>query len=85
MTLWGGIPTIGRMKDELQALEERIQRLLQASRRLADENARLRGELAAADEVRRGLELRISEARSRVESALARLPAVAADLRDAAH
>jgi uncharacterized protein (TIGR02449 family) len=73
------------MEQELQALQERIERLLQGSRRLAEENARLRAELVAAEDIRRGLEQRMNEARSRVESALSRLPAFAADLRDAAH
>jgi uncharacterized protein (TIGR02449 family) len=73
------------MEDDLQALQERIERLLQGSRRLADENRRLRAELAAAAEARQRLEHRMSEARTRVESALSRLPAFADDLRDAAH
>ena len=85
MTLWGRIPTIGRMEDELQALQERIERLLQGARRLADENGRLKAELAESQEARRRVERRMSEARSRVEAALSRLPALTDDARDAAH
>lgn len=73
------------MEEELQALQERIERLLQGARRLADDNARLRAELAESNAVRQRLERRMSEARSRVEAALSRLPAYADDLRDAAH
>lgn len=73
------------MDDDLQALHERIERLLQNTRRLADENQRLKTDLAAALEARQRLERRMSDARGRVEAALARLPAFADDLRDAAH
>jgi uncharacterized protein (TIGR02449 family) len=85
LTLWGRIPTIGRMEDELQALQERIERLLQGARRLADENRRLQAELVESQDARIRLERRMGEARSRVEAALSRLPAFAEDLRDAAH
>lgn len=67
------------MDDDLQALQQRIERLLANARRLADENQRLRAELAAAVEARRGLEGRMLEARHRVEAALSRLPAHAGD------
>ncbi|HYF59545.1 MAG TPA: hypothetical protein VEA81_11370 [Burkholderiaceae bacterium] len=73
------------MDDELQALQERIERLLQNARRLADENRRLRGELANALEARHAIEVRMTEARSKVEAALSRLPALGAEPRDAAH
>lgn len=73
------------MEEELQALQDRIERLLQGARRLADENRRLQAELAENREARQRLERRMTEARSRVESALSRLPAFAEDLRDAAH
>jgi len=84
LTLWGRIPTIDRMEEELQALQERIERLLQGSRRLADENQRLQAELLESREARLRLERRMSEARSRVEAALSRLPAFADDALDAA-
>jgi uncharacterized protein (TIGR02449 family) len=73
------------MDDELQALQARIERLLEGSRRLADDNRRLRSELAAALESRQRIERRMHEARSRVEAALSRLPAQVDDVRDAAH
>jgi len=63
------------MDDDLQALQQRIERLLVNARRLADENQRLRAELADCTESRRRLEGRMLEARHRVEAALARLPA----------
>jgi uncharacterized protein (TIGR02449 family) len=64
----------GRMDIELQALSERVTRLLETSRRLADENRTLKGRLGEAMAARDALEQRVSEARARVESALARLP-----------
>lgn len=85
LTLGGRVPTIARMEDDLQALQERIERLLQGARRLADENRRLQAELAESREARQRIERRMSEARSRVEAALSRLPAFVDDLRDAAH
>ena len=85
LTLRGRPPTITFMEEDLQALQERIERLLQGARRLADDNARLRAELTESNAVRQRLERRMSEARSRVEAALSRLPAYADDLRDAAH
>jgi uncharacterized protein (TIGR02449 family) len=85
LTLWGRIPTIDRMEEELQALQERIERLLQGSRRLADENRRLQAELVESREARLRLERRMGEARSRVEAALSRLPAFADDVHDVHH
>jgi uncharacterized protein (TIGR02449 family) len=85
LTLAGRIPTIAPMEEELQALQERIERLLQGSRRLADDNHRLRAELASAQEARQRVERRMHEARSKVEAALSRLPARTDDARDAAH
>jgi uncharacterized protein (TIGR02449 family) len=73
------------MEDDLQALQERIERLLQGAGRLADENRRLKAELAESREARQRMERRMSEARTRVEAALSRLPAIGEDLRDAAH
>jgi uncharacterized protein (TIGR02449 family) len=73
------------MEDELQALQERIERLLQGARRLADDNRRLRAELAVCQDVRQRQEQRMVEARTRVEAALARLPAFPDELRDAPH
>ncbi|MBC6961096.1 MAG: TIGR02449 family protein [Lautropia sp.] len=58
----------------MDQLGESIDRVLQVVRRLADENASLRDELAASRSVNEQLQQRIAEARARVESALARLP-----------
>ena len=62
------------MDQEVDQLGERIDRMLQVVRRLADENANLRDQLAASRGVNQQLQQRIAEARARVESALARLP-----------
>jgi cell division protein ZapB len=66
------------MDQDLQALQERVDRLLQVSRRLSDENRTLRAELAELRDAKLQMERRMSEARSRVEAALSRLPALAA-------
>lgn len=62
------------MDQELQELGERVERMLSLSRRLADENATLRDQLAAARAANEQLQQRMAEARSRVEAALSRLP-----------
>lgn len=89
LTPWERIPTIGRMDDELQALEQRIDRLVAALSRLAESNQALRTELAQASRARAELESRMLEARSRVSSALERLPGaepiIGMDDREAAH
>jgi uncharacterized protein (TIGR02449 family) len=73
------------MENELQALQERVERVLQGARRLADDNRRLRVELAQARDARQQMERRMDEARSRVEAALSRLPEQVDEARDAAH
>jgi uncharacterized protein (TIGR02449 family) len=85
LTLGGRIPTIAGMEEELQALQQRIERLLEGARRLADENVRLRADLTEARASRHRLEHRMLEARARVQAALSRLPAFAEDNGDAAH
>jgi|694.fasta_scaffold62186_2 hypothetical protein len=66
------------MADVLQTLEAEVSRMLAGMRRLSDDNIALRAELQAASMAQRQLEARLDEARSRVESALDRLPALAA-------
>lgn len=74
------------MDDDLQALEAHVERLLAATRRLADENVELRAQLAQARGRADRLARRIDEARSRVEAALARLPQPTdPDAHDTAH
>ena len=68
-----------RMDLELERLEQQLGRLIATARRLADENAALKRDLAAALEHGQRLENRMDEARDRVRSALARLPADAPD------
>ena len=63
------------MDQELQALGERVDRILTLARRLADENATQREQLVAARNDNERLQQRIDEARARVETALSRLPA----------
>lgn len=65
------------MDEEVNQLGERIERMLQFVRRLAEENASLREQLAASRSANERLQQRIGEARARVESALARLPLTA--------
>ena len=62
------------MDQELQELGDRVERVLSIARRLADENAGLRDQLAAARAANEQLQQRIAEARARVENALSRLP-----------
>jgi uncharacterized protein (TIGR02449 family) len=66
------------MTDGLQMLEVQVSLMLEGMRRLSDDNVSLRAELEAAGLARQRLEARLDEARSRVESALDRLPALAA-------
>lgn len=62
------------MKEELDALGVRIERLLGMMKKLSAENARLRAELARSESGRAQMQDRMNEARVRVEAALARLP-----------
>lgn len=62
------------MDKELQVLGDRVSRLVEIARRLAEENRTLKGRLGDAVSARADLEQRVAEARARVESALARLP-----------
>lgn len=74
MTLSNRIPTIDRMNDDLQALQERLDRLLQGMERLARINESLRAELTGCHQSRALLEQRMAAAGDKVRSALARLP-----------
>ena len=65
------------MHQDLDRLAKQIAHMSGISRRLAEENARLRAALADADRRHAELEQRMSDARTRVETALARLPATA--------
>lgn len=62
------------MKEEVDALSVRIERLLGLMKKLSDENARLRTELTKSQKQSVQMEKRMNEARVRVEAALARLP-----------
>lgn len=62
------------MKEEIDALSVRIERLLGLMKKLSDENGRLRGELTQSQTQQALMEKRMNEARVRVEAALARLP-----------
>lgn len=77
------------MDQELDTLAERVRELMALARRLAQDNerlradmehlhagqARLRAELVAEIDARGALHGRMAQARSKVESALSRLPA----------
>ena len=67
------------MEDDVQTLGERIERLLANSRRLIDENARLKAALSESQTRNAELHRRIADARARVELALSRLPAPSTD------
>ena len=67
------------MNEELDALGERIARLTSIAQRLADENRSLRAHVEFLQQDNTQLHRRMAEARGRVESALARLPELAAD------
>lgn len=62
------------MDQELEQLFDRTRHLLEISRRLAQENANLRTQLEEAQRTRGELQARVDEARTRVETALSRLP-----------
>lgn len=62
------------MKEEVDALSVRIERLLGLMKKLSDENARLRTDLTKSQKQSAQMEKRMNEARVRVEAALARLP-----------
>ena len=62
------------MKEDIDALGVRIERLLGIMKRLSDENVRLQAELTASERANESMRQRMDEARARVESALARLP-----------
>ena len=62
------------MDNDIQVLGERVTRLVEISRRLAEENRVLKSRLVDAVAARADLEQRVAEARARVESALTRLP-----------
>ncbi|MFM8546444.1 MAG: hypothetical protein ACKODB_02290 [Betaproteobacteria bacterium] len=63
------------MEQDLQLLDDQIGQLLANVSRLIDENARLKAALANTQAVNAELRDRMTDARTRVELALARLPA----------
>jgi uncharacterized protein (TIGR02449 family) len=62
------------MDQDLTALETRLERLLEAVRKLSEHNQSLRAELEQARAVNLKLNARMGEARSRVLDILERLP-----------
>jgi chromosome segregation ATPase len=64
----------------MQTLEEQVARMLEGMKRLSEDNLALRAEIDAERQARHRLESRLDEARTRVESALGRLPAGPADM-----
>ncbi len=65
------------MNEDIDALSVRINRLLTLMKKLGDDNIRLRAELERGNEQIAQMQSRMSDARTRVEAALARLPAPA--------
>ncbi len=74
LTLRTAVPNIGVMNEELALLLDRTQQLLAITRKLSDDNAALRQQLEQARTAQQSMQARMDEARSRVETALARLP-----------
>ena len=64
------------MDNDIQVLGERVSRLVEISRRLAEENRTLKDRLGDAIAARADMERRVAEAHARVESALTRLPII---------
>lgn len=62
------------MDDELAALEERVEALIAQARALRAANEALRGELVSAQERNRDLALRMSQASSRLDTLISRVP-----------
>ena len=79
MTPPARLPNIAPMEQELEHLEQRVNRLLESARRLADENRQLRAQLDQSRHVQESLQQRIDEARATVQNALSRLPAATAE------
>lgn len=73
------MPNIAPMEEEIQGLSERIERLLAIVRRLSEDNADLRAQIAHARSAQADLQQRMNDARARVEAALSRLPLVVND------
>jgi len=67
------------MEEEIQGLSERIERLLAIVRRLSEDNAELRAQIAHTRGAQADLQQRVNDARARVEAALSRLPLVVND------
>jgi hypothetical protein len=74
LTLWGGVHNIADMDQELDLLLKQTQQLMGIARKLSDENVQLRTQLEQAREAQALMQTRMDEARTRVETALARLP-----------
>jgi uncharacterized protein (TIGR02449 family) len=62
------------MDAEFDALENKVNRLLELCRRLCRENQQLRQELVSALNEKRHLTEKVTTARSRLETLLSRLP-----------
>jgi cell division protein ZapB len=62
------------MEDELTALEDKIKRLLTLCQRMQRENQELRQQLAGALAEKRQLAEKMSAARGRLETLIARIP-----------
>ena len=63
------------MEEDVQTLGEHLDKLLANMHRLIDENARLKAALSSSQSQNDELRQRMADARSRVELALAHLPA----------
>lgn len=63
-----------RMESELNALESKIQQMVQLCQNLRTENQKLRQQIAAATGEQKLLAARMTQARTRIEALLEKIP-----------
>lgn len=74
MTTFDLLPSFECMEAEIAALDERLQQLIALTQRLRQDNGALRQQLAQAQDENKRLRDRASQARTRLEALVERLP-----------
>jgi cell division protein ZapB len=74
LTTFDLLPSVGRMEAEIAALDERLQQLIALTQRLRQDNGALRQQLAQVQDENKRLRDRASQARTRLEALVERLP-----------
>lgn len=74
MTTFDLLPSFECMEAEIAALDERLQQLIALTQRLRQDNGTLRQQLAQAQDENKRLRDRASQARTRLEALVERLP-----------